>query len=289
MWKEIELQISQHSNQLFKILNYQSVSGGCINQAYKLIGKQDKNYFIKLNQASAVEMFRVEALGLKEIAATNTINVPLPICWGVTQNQSYLVLDWLDLIRCQNWLEMGRNLAKLHQQQKYLQYGWHINNTIGSTPQINTWCDNWADFFAENRIGYQLHLANRRGGNFGDEKKIISAVKKIVANHHPQPSLLHGDLWSGNVAFTIDNQPVIFDPAFYIGDRETDIAMSEVFGGFPATFYQGYNQEWQLDEGYQQRKNLYNLYHILNHFNLFGFSYASQAASMIRQIFSQLN
>lgn len=287
MWKEIESAISQNTNESFQVINHKSVAGGCINQAYKLIGK-DKNYFVKVNQASEVEMFAAEALGLEQMYSTNSIRVPKPICWGMTNSHSYLVLEWLDLSNGNNdsWLEMGRKLALLHRKGNSNQFGWERNNTIGSTPQINTWCGNWANFFAENRIGYQLRLANRRGGNFPDSNRVIEAVKEILSKRNPQASLVHGDLWSGNAACTSEGEPIIIDPATYYGDRETDIAMTELFGGFPAAFYRGYNAEWKLDQGYQKRKTLYNLYHILNHFNLFGYGYASQAASMIRQILS---
>ncbi len=286
-WQEISENITKHTGEKFEVKNHRSVGGGCINQGYKLEGV-NKTYFVKLNQANQVEMFAAEALGLQQIHAINTIRVPQPICYGISGNNSYLVLEWLELSRGNNqsWEEMGRKLAKLHRESKGSQFGWEINNTIGSTPQINTWCDNWADFFAEHRIGYQLRLANRRGGNFPQPEKVVEVVRQILADTNPQPSLVHGDLWSGNAACTIDNEPVIIDPATYYGDREVDLAMTELFGGFPAAFYRGYNQEWQLDHGYQQRKTLYNLYHILNHFNLFGYGYASQAANMIREILS---
>lgn len=288
MWQNIASEITKNTNNKFEIINRKSVSGGCINQAYQLIGNNN-SYFVKINQASQVEMFEAESLGLEEMFATKTIRVPKPICYGIAGNNSYIVLEWLNLDGGNNnsWLEMGRKLALLHKNKVSNQFGWHRNNTIGSTPQINTWCNNWADFFAEYRIGYQLRLANRKGGNFPDINNIIEVVRQQLQAINTEPSLLHGDLWSGNAACTTDGTPVIIDPATYYGDREADIAMTELFGGFPAAFYRGYNQEWQLDEGYRHRKTLYNLYHILNHFNLFGGGYASQAASIIRQIFAR--
>ena len=288
MWTEIAREISQHTGNKFELSNYRSIGGGCINQAYQLSGN-GSTYFVKLNQACEVEMFAAEAAGLEHIFTTNTIRVPKPICWGVAGNHSYLVLEWLDLGRAnsKSWEEMGRKLARLHKTGGNDQFGWERNNTIGSTPQINPWCDRWADFFAQHRIGYQLRLANRRGGNFAAPDRVVEAVRQQLAEVNPQPSLVHGDLWSGNAGCTNEGEPVIIDPATYYGDREVDLAMTELFGGFPSAFYGGYNQEWQLDEGYQQRKTLYNLYHILNHFNLFGYGYASQAAGMIRQILSR--
>jgi fructosamine-3-kinase len=231
-------------------------------------------------------MFAAEALGLKQIHATKTIRVPEPICWGIAEKSSYLVLEWLEFGggNSQSWEKMGRNLAHLHQVSLSDRFGWHCNNTIGSTPQINTISNNWADFFAHQRIGYQLRLAKERGGNFPDEDQVIPAISEILSQHQPHPSLVHGDLWSGNAAITVDGEPVILDPATYWGDREVDLAMTELFGGFPAAFYRGYNDVFPLDAGYQKRKTLYNLYHILNHFNLFGGGYASQANRMLQEI-----
>jgi len=285
MWKQITENISKATGKKFEVETYHSVSGGCINQGYKLTGNE-QTYFVKINHPSQVEMFVSEALGLKQMLATQTILVPKPICWGMTDKHSYIVLEWLEFGRgnSNSWEEMGRKLAAMHQVGSASQFGWEQNNTIGSTPQINTWTSNWADFFAEYRIGYQLHLAKRRGGNFPDSEQVVTAVRTILAARNPQPSLVHGDLWSGNAAVTTSGEPVILDPATYYGDREVDLAMTELFGGFPASFYRGYNEVWSLDEGYQQRKNLYNLYHILNHFNLFGGGYGNQAKHMIEQI-----
>jgi fructosamine-3-kinase len=163
-------------------------------------------------------------------------------------------------------------------------FGWDMNNTIGSTLQINNWTANWAEFWAEHRIGYQLKLANSRGGHFSQGEGLLKVIPKLLAGYEPKSSLVHGDLWGGNAGVTSAREPVIFDPATYFGDREVDIAMTELFGGFPAAFYRGYSQVWPLDSGYEKRKTIYNLYHILNHFNLFGGSYESQANQMINLI-----
>lgn len=285
MWPEISQAIAKATQANFQIKATRSVSGGCINQGYK-ISDDNQQYFVKLNQASKVEMFQAEALGLKQMIATKTLVVPKPICWGIAATSSYLVLEWLDLGRGINssWAEMGKQLALMHKQGTNAQFGWNRNNTIGSTPQINDWSDNWADFFAEQRIGYQLNLAKGKDSGFSNSDQVVRAVRTQLADRQPVASLVHGDLWSGNADVTTDGQPTIFDPASYYGDREVDIAMTELFGGFPAQFYQGYQQQWQLDKNYQSRKNIYNLYHILNHFNLFGGSYGSQAHSMIREI-----
>jgi fructosamine-3-kinase len=212
------------------------------------------------------------------------IQVPHPLCWGIASDQSYLVLEWIDLGRASNWPEMGRQLAVLHRAAHLRGFGWHRDNTIGETPQVNSWTQNWADFFAEYRIGYQLRLAAQKGAHFAQAEALLRAIPKVLAEHDPEPSLLHGDLWSGNAAFDAAGAPVIFDPATYYGDREVDLAMTGLFGGFPKAFYEGYQAAWPLKAGYQERKVLYNLYHVLNHFNLFGGSYANQAEQMMEQV-----
>jgi fructosamine-3-kinase len=285
MWNKIADRISQVSTSKFQIENRRSVSGGCINQGYAVTGN-GLTYFVKINQASEIAMFEAEAFGLKQMLITRTIRVPEPICWGIADNSSYLVMECLEFGRgtTQAWEEMGRKLAAMHKAGGSDKFGWERNNTIGSTPQINTWTENWADFFAEHRIGYQLQLAKRKGGSFPDYTQVVEVVKDFLADRAPEPSLVHGDLWSGNAAILETGEPVILDPATYYGDREVDIAMTELFSGFPAAFYRGYNEVFPLDEGYAQRKTLYNLYHILNHFNLFGGGYSSQANRMLAQI-----
>ncbi len=285
MWTPITKAISQKTGQDFQLVNTRSIGGGCINQAYQLIGRENQ-YFIKLNDAIKVEMFLIEAFGLEQMYNTNTITIPQPICWGVAENKSYLVLEYYSFGGGNNqlWMIMGKQLALLHKQGIAKRFGWQANNTIGSTPQINDWNANWADFFAEKRIDYQLKLANRHGGNFREIKAVVEKIRAHLSTHNPIPALVHGDLWSGNASFTADGKPIIFDPACYYGDREVDLAMTELFGGFPSIFYQGYQQEYPLDKGYEKRKTIYNLYHILNHFNLFSGGYEYQSQNMINQI-----
>jgi fructosamine-3-kinase len=281
MWQSIQDQIQQVTQTPFSIENCRSVGGGSINQAYQ-ISDGCQHYFVKLNQASKVAMFEAEALGLREMA--QAIRVPRALCWGTAEGQSYIVLEWLDLGSGSQtgWKQMGQELAAMHRQVSQRGFGWHQSNTIGDTPQMNPWTSDWGTFFAKHRIGYQLRLAQRRG-HFSQAAAVLGAIPEILAMHNPQPSLVHGDLWSGNAAFS-QGKPVILDPAVYYGDREVDVAMTELFGGFPQEFYQGYHEIWPLDRAYQQRKVLYNLYHILNHFNLFGGSYGSQAKRMMDQV-----
>jgi fructosamine-3-kinase len=287
IWTQIAAHICQMTGQPFEISDRRSVSGGCINQGYAISGGQ-QTYFVKLNQANQIAMFEAEAIGLKQMWDTHTIRVPKPICWGVEADTAYVVLEWLELGRGSNqsWYTMGQQLAAMHRATSDKGFGWERNNTIGSTPQINDWTSDWIEFFTKHRIAFQLQLAKRRGGHFPQHDRLLEAIPQLLANHHPHPSLVHGDLWSGNAAVTTAGEPVILDPATYYGDREVDIAMSELFGSFPTEFYRGYNEAFPLDTGYKRRKTLYNLYHILNHFNLFGGSYEGQANSMIRQLLS---
>jgi fructosamine-3-kinase len=281
-WSEIAAQISASRGTLFTATNPQKMGGGCINYSYT-IGDQDDRYFIKLNQPNLLEMFTAEAAGLEAIAQTQVIAVPQPVCSGIISSHSYLVLTYLDLGQnpTNNWQKLGQQLATLHQAPAPQQFGWHRHNNIGSTPQHNDWQQDWAEFFCRQRLGYQLQLAGQ--SKFPHSQKLLAVLPSLL-NHQPAVSLVHGDLWGGNAGFTTNGQPVIFDPATYYGDREVDLAMTELFGGFPAAFYQGYEEVYHLAAGYQQRKVIYNLYHVLNHYNLFGSSYQSQANSMITQI-----
>ena len=164
---------------------------------------------------------------------------------------------------------MGRMLAEAH-RKRGPRFGWHRDNYIGTTPQQNGWCDDWAEFWRERRLRPQLALAQRSGFDLG-----VVEVDGILENHEPHPSLLHGDLWRGNAGFTSDG-PVVFDPAVYYGDREADLAMTELFGRFPPEFYAAYEKAYPLERGYELRKELYHLYHLLNHLNLFGAGYLEQ-------------
>jgi fructosamine-3-kinase len=279
-WNEIAAQMGMARGRPFQIQKVRRVGGGCINDSY-VIGDQAEQYFIKLNQPHLLEMFTAEAAGLAAIDKTQTILVPQPVCTGLISSHSYLVMTSLNLGNRADGQRLGQQLAALHQAIAPQQFGWYQNNNIGSTPQINNWSGNWAGFFGEQRLGYQLQLAGHH--KFPQGQRLLDELP-ILLNHQPAVSLVHGDLWSGNAGFTTSGQPVIFDPATYYGDREVDLAMTELFGGFPTAFYQGYAEVYPLAMGYQQRKVIYNLYHVLNHYNLFGGSYQSQANSMITKI-----
>jgi fructosamine-3-kinase len=268
------------------------VNGGDINSAYQL-QTAELNWFIKLNRADLLDMFIAEAEGLQALAATNTVQVPQVISVGSHQRYAYLILNFIPLkaLRGQSAITFAQQLAQLHHQQRQAYFGWHRDNTIGSMPQSNQRHQDWPSFWQQQRLGKQLQLAADNGylGNLQKQgEKLCQQLPAFFKNYQPQPALLHGDLWAGNVAADTQGQPVLFDPACYFGDRETDLAMTELFGGFNADFYAAYNAAYPLDTGYKTRKNLYNLYHILNHLNLFGTGYLQQAQQMINQLLSEL-
>lgn len=266
--------------------------GGCIHRALELRAGSGR-YFLKLNAAAALPMFEAEADGLAALAACDAFRVPRVLGCGATDEDAFLLLEHLEL-RPLAGAEDGRRFAEalveLHRHTGE-QFGWGQDNFIGSNPQRNGHHRNWAQFFVGCRLLPQLDLA-RAGGHgeaLGREAaQLLDRVPVLFLDYRPQPSLLHGDLWSGNAAIDAEGRPVLFDPAVYRGDREADLAMTELFGGFPPAFYAAYRAAWPLAEGYETRRTLYNLYHILNHLNLFGRSYLGQAQRMIRALAAEV-
>lgn len=287
-WAKIARHIATATGARFSVRARHAVGGGCINSATVL---QDgtRRYFVKLNDAGRLAMFEAEAEGLEAIARTGSVRVPQPVCAGTADGSAYLVLEHLELesADARSLERLGRELAQMHRATRE-QFGWHRDNTIGSTPQHNTPADDWVEFWRAHRLGFQLRLAARHGRDLTRKaERLMAELGEFFRGYRPAPSLLHGDLWGGNVG-ACDGRPVIFDPAVYYGDREADLAMTELFGGFSACFYHAYNEAWPLDAGYKVRKTLYNLYHVLNHFNLFGGGYGSQAERMMDSLLGEL-
>ncbi|MDH5359034.1 MAG: fructosamine kinase family protein [Gammaproteobacteria bacterium] len=289
-WDQIGEEIGKAGSGAFSPAACETVTGGCISSAYRLTCTSGDAYFIKTHDAAQLDMFAAEAQGLREMAASKSIRVPTVITWGVIGQQSYLVMEYLSLRSRGEDPELGRELAMMHRYQRGV-FGWDQNNTIGSSPQDNSPCEDWIEFWRSRRLGAQLTMAANNGYDGRLQEKgflLLEGLDCLFRGYSPLPSLLHGDLWSGNYGFTPDGQPVLFDPACYYGDRETDLAMTELFGGFGQGFYTAYNETWPLDPGYSVRKLLYNLYHILNHLNLFGISYADQAEQMVDRLLSEI-
>lgn len=287
LWKAIEAAIGCD----FQIEKRSPLAGGSINRAFRIEGAKQA-FFVKLNQSGRLDMFEAESKGLLEMAATRTVRVPEPIASGETSGAAFLILEFLSLKPKAPSADrmLGRQLAALHAKPQ-AGFGWIRDNTIGSTMQPNSRSDDWIAFWRDHRLGFQLALARDNGCRLAvvDRGKLLCEKFHVLfAGYTPAASLLHGDLWAGNAGAIDSRQPVIFDPACYYGDRECDIAMTELFGGFSLDFYRAYHEAWPLDPGYRSRKTLYNLYHVLNHFNLFGASYEAQADRMIRSLLAEL-
>jgi fructosamine-3-kinase len=265
-----------------------AVAGGDISQAVRVVATNSRTYFLKLNAPQREAMFAAEYAGLQELARAPDMRVPEPIAQGRCEPYAWLLLEWLDLVPAARGAgaRLGRSLAKMHRIQAS-EFGWTRDNTIGLTPQINTPSRDWPGFFRDRRLGYQLELAAQNGLN-GEARdvgnRLLEHLKNWFSDYSPVPSLLHGDLWGGNWGMLSDGSPVLFDPAVYYGDREADIAMTRLFGGFDTDFYRAYVEVWPLDTGYEQRQDLYNLYHVLNHYNLFGGSYLAQVQQMLQSL-----
>jgi fructosamine-3-kinase len=263
------------------------VHGGCINESYRWESAGEP-LFVKVAKAEQLTMFVAEAEGLQELARAEAVRVPQVLAVGTVDDSAFLALEWIDLGGSVATASkpLGEQLARQHRASA-AEFGWHRDNTIGSTPQINTQVSTWPAFFREHRLRYQLDLAALSGyrGRLQEQgAELLERLDEFFADHEPQPSLLHGDLWGGNFGVDTEGTPVIFDPAVYYGDREADLAMTRLFGGFSASFYSAYEAAWPLPPGAGERVTLYNLYHVLNHLNLFGSGYQAQAEGMIARL-----
>lgn len=266
-----------------------NLPGGDINQA-ALIRSKDLQFFLKYHHNAPADMFATEATALSEILQLDCIRVPRPIALGKHDQTSWLVLEYLELTDKGPTALLGEQLAAMHDKD-HDYYGWCCNNYIGSTTQFNARSDNWCRFWAGQRLQPQLEMAEAAGfgGKLLDNgARLLSGIEQLMDGHEPGASLLHGDLWAGNKAFTTGGQAVIFDPASYYGDREADIAMTELFGGFDSEFYAAYRAHTPLPDAYSLRRELYNLYHVLNHLNLFGGAYLSRCEQMTDSLLAQV-
>ncbi len=272
-----------------------SVHGGSIHHCVRWHG-EGGDAFVKLAPLDRFAVFEAEAAGLEVLNAAGALRVPRVLGAVTVADRAVLALEWLELVAPAEsdsalQAQMGERLATLHRIAGP-RFGWDRDNFIGATPQPNAWADDWVLFLRERRLAFQLDLAAtnglparvvERGHEVGER------CGALFSSYRPVPSLLHGDLWCGNwSALAGSKEPVIFDPAVYYGDREADIAMTRLFGGFGPRFYAAYQAAWPLDQAAGTRRTLYNLYHVLNHFNLFGGAYARQAADMIDRLLAEL-
>lgn len=264
-----------------------AVHGGCINDCFRWQTASGP-VFVKRRPLGRRWLLDAEQDGLERLRATGAIRVPATLAASVAGDVAFLVLEWLDLRPANDAADarLGAALAGLHEVQGAAS-GLECDNAIGATPQPNGRCADWPSFWRERRLGFQLGLAAKNGyaGRLQDRgHRLLENVDAFFAGYRPQPSLLHGDLWNGNRAMRTDGTSVVFDPAVYFGDCETDIAMTRLFGGFGPRFYAAYEAARPLDAGAATRRDLYNLYHVLNHLNLFGDSYRARAESMIDRL-----
>lgn len=288
MWQAIAQQLSETLLFEFKIEERIRISSGDISESY-MISDGEQRYFVKINEKHFLPNYTAEMDNLTELRLTNTVRTPEVVLLGSTKEASFLILNYLPthpLTHAKSSYQFGQQLARLHNWGEQQEYGFDNDNYIGATPQPNRWQKKWSRFFAEQRIGWQLQLLKEKGIEFGNMEDIIESVRLALSHHHPKPALLHGDLWHGNCAESPFG-PICFDPACYWGDRECDIAMAELFGGFSSEFFEGYESINPLDKGYQSRKEIYNLYHILNHCYLFGGHYLNDAQLRIDKMLVQ--
>jgi protein-ribulosamine 3-kinase len=264
-----------------------AVGGGSINQCHRWPSSEG-SLFVKLAPKDRLWMFEAEAEGLAELGRAMAVRVPRVLGHGTAVGRAFLALEWLDFGDPSAHSEsiLGERLARQHRVTA-AEFGWHRANTIGRTPQSNDRDRDWVRFYAKQRLQFQLELAGRNGfeGRLTDGGALLcERVALFFKGYRPVPSLLHGDLWGGNWATDASGEPVVFDPAVYFGDREADLAMTQLFGGFGRSFYTAYEAAWPLDAGAEDRRTLYNLYHVLNHLNLFGGGYLRQAQGMVDQL-----
>ncbi|NGP53455.1 fructosamine kinase family protein [Thioalkalivibrio sp. XN8] len=263
------------------------VGGGCIHRAWRLESATGP-VFLKTNAATAAWMLAAEADGLAGLAAAGALRVPAVLGHGVAAGLAWLALEWLELHSPDAAAEaaLGAGLAAQHRVAGPY-FGWHQDNAIGASPQQNTPDDDWGRFFAEQRIGAQLELGRRHGlpaGLLREGEALVARIPAWLAERQVAPALLHGDLWGGNRAADATGRPVVFDPATHYGDPECDLAMTRLFGGFGSAFYQAYDAALAPAPGRDWRLGLYQLYHVLNHANLFGGGYIDQARRLMSRL-----
>ena len=269
----------------------QRVAGGAGQGCYRWPAGGG-SIFVKVAARAADAAFEAEVVGLTELARAGALRVPRVLASGGADATAYLALEWIEAHPPTDESErrLGEGLAAQHAVQTS-RYGFPRDNTIGPTPQANGWSNDWLEFFRERRLRPQLALAARRGftallAQHGE--RLIEALPALLAGHAPAASLLHGDLWGGNWLAAAGGEPVVFDPAVYYGDCEADLAMTQLFGGFGPSFYRAYQSVRPPAPGAQIRSQLYNLYHVINHANLFGRGYAQQARAMIEQLLAEV-
>ncbi|MFY1027662.1 fructosamine kinase family protein [Actinobacillus seminis] len=287
MWKAISQLLADQFGAYYNIKCKNNVHTGEMHEAW-LISDNIQPVFVKVNEKSYRSMFRAEADQLELLAKTNTVNVPRVYGVGCSHSHSFLLLEALSPapITDVEMGELGNQLAALHQVKGTKNYGLDFDTWLGPQYQPNSWNGSWAKFFSEQRIGWQLQICKEKQLDFGNIDEIVQKVAQILAKHNPKPSLLHGNLWIENCT-SANQKPYIYDPACYWGDRECDLAFTELFEPFPAKFYENYHRTFPLDESYQERKLVYQLYHLLNFSHRFRHHYIELTKTVLQKLLMQ--
>lgn len=286
MWSAISRLLSEQLGNA-EITQRHALAGGDIHPTWQ-IRYGDHDVFVKSNSRDMLSLFTWEADQLDLLARTGTVRVPKVYGVGHHREESFLLLEYIrpQPLDEQSAYQLGQQLAHLHQWSEQTQFGLDFDNNITTTPQPNSWLRRWSVFFAEQRIGWQLQLAAEKGIQYGDTELIVACVQRVLASHHPQPSLLHGDLWPANCASS-ESGPWLFDPACYWGDRECDLAMLSLYPDLPRQIYDGYQSVWPLPDGFSQRLPVYQLYYLLNRANVFGGHWPGDAQFAIGQLLDE--
>ena len=290
--KRCDEYLKQQVRKLFgpasQVVSRRRLGGGCINAAEEYLLSGGERFFVKRNKSSFSGLFAAEAAGLEALSVPGSPRVPRVLGIHDDGTEQILILEFIDsgAKSPDFWPSFGRKMAELHRVNSRKGFGFDGDNHIGATEQKNEWRSTWLEFFASQRIGFQLELARSRGridtGTASHCEQFISRISDILIEPE-HSSLLHGDLWGGNYMVGEEGEPVLIDPAVYFGHREADLAMTELFGGFNPGFYEAYNEVFPLEPGYSQRRDAYNLYHMLNHLNLFGGSYAGSVRAILQR------
>lgn len=271
--------------------NVRAVHGGDINHAARFQAGE-VTFLVKWNPAPLPGMFAAEAKGLALLAEAQALRVPRPFAHADRTDDcpAFLVMEWIEWAGSGHservaGAALGRGLAQQHRVTAAA-YGLDHDNYCGATRQANRWLDSWVEFYGQRRLGFQMELAAEQGrlppARRNRLELLISRLDRCIDEEAMQPSLLHGDLWGGNWMIGPHEEPVIYDPAVYFGDREAELAMCHLFGGFPASFFRAYDESWPPAPGRDERVPLYQLYHLLNHLNLFGESYGRRVDSVLQ-------
>jgi len=282
--KALSVYFGDHLHADFSLLSATPLGGGSINQVYQL--KTSAGLFcLKYNRSDAFpKMFEIEAMGLKLLASTGKIRIPEFILADSLKDYSFILLEYITAApRVKGFFrDFGKSLARLHRCGNEL-YGLDYNNYMGSLAQNNCYHAGWVEFFVEERLDKQVRLALRNGLLDASAEKLFEKLYVTLDEILPEepPCLVHGDLWSGNFIVSEEGKACLIDPAVYYGNREVDLAMSTLFGGFSPEFYSSYNEEFPLLEGWKERLDIYNLYPLLIHLNLFGSSYLGSILSIL--------